>query len=996
MHHLLRQSLLALLCLMLASSRLALAQPHPDSLANTGDALAASFQFDSALIYFNQALPLFESTGQTGKVVQMLWKSAASHMSMAEHDRAEKLLDQALDLANEKLDSDDPEIGGIYNIKGTNHYLTGKVKEAKAAFQKADTVFALSLDESDTRVLEILKNLAVCELALGDHPAALQMLQKVLKSSLAIYGNNHMSAAHSYNDLGGVYFYMTEYEDALRNFQHSLSIKSDLLGEMHPSNATQYNNIGACYGELGDYAKSGIYLEKALEIDKETLGPSHPDLANAYNNLGANYGLLEAYEQQLDHYQKALDIRLKHYGLNHPLVVVSYNNLSHAYSNLGQLDQQKAALELALKISHDLKRTTHPLTGNLYNNFAQYHLAIGEHEQGLSYSQKAIALYVRNFDKDDLFAQPELKLATSKSRLLYCLTTKSQLLFDQWKKENNITLLKGALDTYNTTIELIDDIKYATPSGQIDKALAGKSLEVYQETVNVIYELYRVEQRPELVQQALYTMEKGKAFQLLYALKDTRARQFTGIPDSLIQLEAQLRDKIFEAEKAMANKKSESTGEDQNLTLAFLKQRSAYDSLIRSFENNYPRYFDLKYRKVDLSMRKLRDEAISQNDVLIEYMLGEDHIFCLVVHKSGHLFIRQKKPDGFETMVLDFLRSVSDTQFVVDSTQVADEMFSTNGQELFTLLLKRPLEQLPDPINAVTIIPDGILGYLNFELLPVQELQPPLDYARLDYLINTYEVRYLNSVAVYLNDQPFRDANYSLGAFAPGSPSRQMELTGTGNELTFLNDKIDGQYFHDAAASKAQFKSSAGDFGVLHLATHGIYNDRQPGKTQLLFHSIDSTDNGKLEISEVYGLDLNAELLVLSACNTGNGYFKQGEGIMSLSRAFKYAGCNAIVASLWEIPDESTEKIISRFYELLLDEQPTKEALRSAKLSYLASNEDPFFAHPVFWGGLIPIGKTGDIIHIRSKTPIWMWLVLFIGGMLIVGTAYKKFGLNRT
>ena len=117
---------------------------------------------------------------------------------------------------------------------------------------------------------------------------------------------------------------------------------------------------------------------------------------------------------------------------------------------------------------------------------------------------------------------------------------------------------------------------------------------------------------------------------------------------------------------------------------------------------------------------------------------------------------------------------------------------------------------------------------------------------------------------------------------------------------------------------------------------------------------------------------------MLSACNTGTGDFKRGEGIISLSRAFFYAGCNGVIASLWQIPDESTEKIMSGFYASLLDKKPPYQALRSAKITYLEEVKDPLYAHPLFWGGMIPIGKTDQVIPLNNSWLSWQWTLIIL------------------
>ncbi len=146
-------------------------------------------------------------------------------------------------------------------------------------------------------------------------------------------------------------------------------------------------------------------------------------------------------------------------------------------------------------------------------------------------------------------------------------------------------------------------------------------------------------------------------------------------------------------------------------------------------------------------------------------------------------------------------------------------------------------------------------------------------------------------------------------------------------------------------ATERNFKENANNYGILHLAMHGLLNDQDPMFSKLLFIQNDTLEGGFLNAAEIY--DLNAQLAVISACNTASGKINRGEGIMSLSRAFMYAGCPSIVASLWKAPDAATSKIMVHFYENLNKGLTKSEAIRQAKLAYLEDNPG-ISSHPFF------------------------------------------------
>ena len=157
---------------------------------------------------------------------------------------------------------------------------------------------------------------------------------------------------------------------------------------------------------------------------------------------------------------------------------------------------------------------------------------------------------------------------------------------------------------------------------------------------------------------------------------------------------------------------------------------------------------------------------------------------------------------------------------------------------------------------------------------------------------------------------------------------------------------------------------------------HGILDDQQPMRSHLLFQQedpslVDSLNDNYLMMAELYGMQLNAELAVLSACNSGIGQLSGGEGMMSLSRAFSYAGVRSIVMSLWAVSDQSTADLMLLFYKNLKNGSTKANALRQAKLEYLETYNDPIFSHPYYWSGFVMIGDTSPI---RTKPNVLAWI----------------------
>ena len=208
--------------------------------------------------------------------------------------------------------------------------------------------------------------------------------------------------------------------------------------------------------------------------------------------------------------------------------------------------------------------------------------------------------------------------------------------------------------------------------------------------------------------------------------------------------------------------------------------------------------------------------------------------------------------------------------------------------------------------------------------------------------------------------------------------SELSKLPGALNEVNALSDILDNQAFINQEATETNFRKNAQDYGMIHLATHAIVDENSAESARLVFNlEADSTNDGYLYPHEIYNLELNAQLVTLSACNTGFGKIKKGEGVMSLSRAFAYAGVPATVVSLWPASDKSTPELMKYFYQNLTDGQAKDIALNNARKQYLSTATGKA-RHPFYWGGFVLIG---DNTPIKKGVNMLLWFVPMIIGV---------------
>jgi CHAT domain-containing protein len=275
--------------------------------------------------------------------------------------------------------------------------------------------------------------------------------------------------------------------------------------------------------------------------------------------------------------------------------------------------------------------------------------------------------------------------------------------------------------------------------------------------------------------------------------------------------------------------------------------------------------------------------------------------------------------------------------------------------------------------EKITIIPDGFLNFLPFETL--------IDPQKNEFLVQNHSISYDYSLPIWLyNKQKTTETtNTKLIAFSPNYNSKQMGQTRAGlselkyakEEATIISKLFKGKSFLNEKATKKQFLNSVNDFGLFHFSMHSELFQDDFNQSCLVF-----SNDERLYFSELYGLDFPAKLVVLSACDTGNGILKSGEGIMSLSRALTFAGVQSSVYSLWQVPDKETAEIIISFYKNLKNGQSKDEALSNAKTTFMKNN--PMKNHPFYWAGFV---VNGDVSAINSSINY----LIYIGiGLLIL------------
>ena len=415
------------------------------------------------------------------------------------------------------------------------------------------------------------------------------------------------------------------------------------------------------------------------------------------------------------------------------------------------------------------------------------------------------------------------------------------------------------------------------------------------------------------------------------------------------------------------------------------------DSLIDFIGANYKKYFFLKYDKEVVSLGQLKDN-LDADQVVLNYSINDSGVYIIAIGKDFSVFKRLKRTEDFNTSLYDIINLKN--QNIPNQNREDFNRFISQSNTLWKYLI--------EPVNnlllgkRLIIIPDGILGYLPFELLLTNNTRSNMKYAKLPYLIMDSPISYNYSITLRYNSYFNKlESRYSQSlVFAPSynTSSTYQNLPYAIEEGKAVHDIIGGKILLEKDALKQVFIDEGSNYQVIHFAMHAIINDTEPLMSKLVFYSdsLKSID-GDLKLFELYSLPLNAELVTLSACNTGGGKMYHGEGIMSLARGFVIGGVPAVVMTLWEVQDKSSSIIMQYFYKYLEMGYDKDIALQKSKIDFI-SNSNMLKSNPYYWSAFI---VTGDTKPLSKLIISYNQIILFISVLYFMGVLFFIFYRKR-
>ena len=919
-----------------------------------------------------------------------------NYKRLGKYDSAQILTENAFNIRKSILEPDHPEIAeSMFEIAWLKS-ARGFYRDALDLHHKALEIRLAVLEPTNLQIATSLNNIAWCYVQLGDYEKALEHYEVALAMRIERYGKNHTAVATTYHSMGVLFSQKGNYEKAILYHLKGNQIFNSKKRADHQDNVQFYNFLGMAYMGKHDYENALKYHLMALEI-AENISGDHLYKSQTYAYLGKVYSVLGDIERQGIYYKKALPIEVSLNGPDHQNVAKIYVNLAGYYSLLGEKDLQLEYLTKALKIRRETFGDTHPLVVQTYTAFGTWYQDQDQLDEALATYEQALSSLKNNSSGID-------QNISSRIAALPVLQKKAEVLKMLGRRNREPGRLNLAIDTYEQAAQILDSIRYSFMSNSARQNVTERSAGLFEGAIEILYDLYKETGEQQYISQAFNFMEKSKGFLLRQAIKDAEARQFSGVPDSLLQIEREFRIDIAFLESRLSNLRSEAdTLKRASLISQLFEVRNSYQQLMEELENNYPRYYQLKYASDGNEAVDRTNSLLKPNTVLLQYFYGEKAIYTIGLSTANASFVRVNNLDFASEKIKDFRKSISDYQFLLNRPVEADQMYANSAYDIYTLLVEPVIKPLGN-IEQLIVIPDGEINHINLEALLFTNVDggKEINYRDLDYLVKHFQISYSHSAAILKNTDKLvksRTPSEQFVGFAPDYSGPDftipdstkhllaqllvrdgnLPLPGAAVEVERIGELFDGKVMLKSEASESAFKAIARDYQILHLAMHSLLDDENPLNSELVFSvGSDSLDDGFLALSEIYNLDLSAEMVVLSACSSGYGKLQRGEGSISLSRAFRYAGSNSIVMSLWKIPDEATSEIMVDFYQNLLKGESKDAALREAKLAFLDVSDDPLLNHPYYWAGFVPIGDMAVLG--KNGYGSWFWMLVLSGG----------------
>lgn len=886
-----------------------------------------------ALNRYNQALSLFKVVGDLSGEAATLARLGGVYDDLGDKQKALTFYEQALELLQELGNSAWEaatliKIGTIYLVSGENQ---------KALYYLTRAIPLLETVEDRFEVAQTLNLIARAYNDLSEKQKALDSLNQSLSLFQEI--ENLSGAALALNNIGTVYFEWGQYQQALNYFNQALSLSESI--EDFDVKALALNHIGAIYFALGENQRALDHYKQAVPLF-QSIGFLSGE-ASTRNNMGNIYQRLGKTEDALAEYTQALLLN-REVG-NRAQEATTLTNMGSLYATLGEpqkaLDYYKQALPLSREVG-DRSGEAHTL-----NNLSSIYFELGQSEKAIDYLNQALPLTQAVGDQ------------SGEAVILLNLAA------DQYRKGQ----LTEALTSVNTAIEIIEQLRSKIASDDLRMSYFATVQRYYQLQLDLLMFLHQQYPERGYDTQAFNTSERSRARVLLELLYESNLDIRQGVSPQLLEDEDTLLRtlKDIETRRIVTLNRDHTEAEITALDKETDDTLAQLDLLKVQLKADNPAYAALQYPE-PLTLPQIQQQVLDKDSLLLQYAIGKDRSYLWAVTPT-EMTVHTLPGAAELAEAIEPFRSVMETS----GNSPAD--IADAAKALGDLILAPVADQLPG--KRLLIVADGDLHAIPFAAL--SEPGNP-DYTPLIAQHEIVNLPSASSIAisrqqvagrtpapktlavladpVYTSDDPRIggsrtptevpiEVERNLREFDLRSVARLPYTRQEADTLLALvpPNQRTAVFDFDADYDWAT-QTQLNQYRYIHFATHGFANPSQPELSGILLSLVNpqgsQQDKGILRLHDIFNLDLPAELVVLSACQTGLGTDTNGEGLIGLTRGLMYAGTPRTLVSLWNVNDEKTSILMSKFYRGILEGGLTPAAaLRQAQIQMWQEYRDP-------------------------------------------------------
>ena len=768
-------------------------------------------------------------------------------------------------------------------------------------------------------------------------------------------------------------------------YELSIEMQKDLPALFIKGGATRplinaYNNIARAYFYNGNYTLAEQAIKDGLEVANIT----RKERALLLSNY-ADFLQIANRDDQVLHYadmamrllqdevkENANDYSAKNYLLGVYVTQIDY------YSSTGNADQlervSKRALDLARMLYPSKK---HRQFGKIYLANARYARNQNDFTAALEWDQKALQAVIGDFDNADLLACPERGQLYAENVIVDALNGKLsalERLYDSTNEKTYLTALLHHLDAYYYADEAL---RSATISSQSQLTSSNELHAVCERAIEAALKMYNISDDRKYVQKAYTYLTQTKS--LLLSEKVYADQLSSSQPDSLPFWQQEIRLRYhwesLKTQEARADsaRRAGLTKQIQDVQrdLVNLQQKRARNCLACS---------SMHTTQIDIT--KMQQYLLENGQNIVDFFVGDTSVFIFVLDGESLQVIKQAKDTRYNEKIDAF----------VDELQQAGsfDTFYKTSYEIYKLFYQ-PVEPY---LNAgeIIIIPDDRIGLIPFSALIVPSDKVALSFKGARYLLHDKEIFYLPA-SHFLFSKKETDQLMTYVGYAPkfGNVSGLADLSESVKSTEDTKGLLGGTTFIGEAASIDAFMNHAPNYRIVHISTHAGVDEEDLDASWIAFAQ-GSKDHTYLWSRELKNMELNAEMVVLSACKTGFGRIAKGEGLMSLARSFIMGGAESTLNNLWNISHHSSSQITNLFLENIQENMRKPTALAKAKLDYLNDQMvDETSAHPYYWASMVLVGNGEPILLTSADSYTWIiWLLGTALLMLLLIRSIKK------